>query len=136
MTASQPLYNNYSYNVSGLILNQKYAFKHFSTNNYGTMKSNSSSILIQLGFTPKVIGNHNISYSGMNVKIDFYYTFNTSSYSMNSFEVLFLSSSNNWYELPIYCSPGLSSLLYYRYCSIPMEAFSDYPLFLESDDKI
>ncbi len=38
---SKPLSNNYSYNVTGLVLNKKYAFMHSATNIYGT-SSNSS----------------------------------------------------------------------------------------------
>ena len=107
---------------------------HSSANNYGS-SFNSSTIFIRPGYAPKIVGYPTISSYGVNVEIDFYSTF-SSSYTVDSFEVLFLSSSNNWYELPIYCGPGLSSFLSYRYCSIPTEAFLDYPLFLDNNDKI
>jgi hypothetical protein len=85
---------------------------HSSTNNYGT-SSNSSVLYIRPGYGPQVIGYPTVFLAGVNIYIDWSITF-TSDYIIDNFEVLFLSSSNNWYELPIYCGPGISSYLYYQ----------------------
>jgi hypothetical protein len=91
----QPTYNNYIYNVSGLILNQRYAFKHSATNNYG-ISSNSTEILIRPGYVPLVIDNTTVSIEDKYVIIQWDSAFYTS-YSIKNFEVQFLSSSGNWY---------------------------------------
>jgi hypothetical protein len=107
LIASQPAFNNFRYNLTGLVLNQSYSFMHSATNNYGT-SFNSSIVYIRPGYGPRVIGYPSVYLYGESIGIGWYSTF-ISDYTIDSFEVLFLSSSNNWYELPIYCSTGLSS---------------------------
>jgi hypothetical protein len=39
--AEQPTYNNFTYNVGGLIQNQKYAFKYSASNAFGESSESS-----------------------------------------------------------------------------------------------
>jgi hypothetical protein len=106
LIAPQPSFNNFRYNLTGLVLNQRYSFKHSATNNYGT-SYNSSEVYIRPGYGPLAIGFPSVYLYGENIGVSWYSTF-VSEYDIDSFELLFLSSSNNWYELPIFCGPEVS----------------------------
>ena len=105
---------NFKYNLTGLIPFTKYGFEYKASNVYGDSDFSYLQYLTPGDF-PEVIGVPKVvTYEDWDyVFIQWKETF--SKYSLpdiHDFEVHFLSSSNNWHQIPLYCSSGDYNSLY------------------------